>query len=150
MAVPYSRGAALAGARSSPSALSGSRSFLIGGFPKSARILRSADFRKVYDGGSRFSGPLFTAFCLRETAALPSPMSDVQPSGRLGFTVSRKLGRAVHRNRMKRRLREAVRSRLELLDTDWMIVFNPRPRVLDAPFSEVLGEVERLFQRCKG
>ncbi len=34
-------------------------------FPKRVRLLRSKDFRRVYDQGSRFSGPMFAAFCLR-------------------------------------------------------------------------------------
>ena len=37
------------------------------GFPKSVRLLRSSDFRKVYDHGVRYSCPLFAAFCLAET-----------------------------------------------------------------------------------
>src|SRR5450432_4057003 len=75
-------------------------------FPKNVRILRSSDFRKVYDGGTRISGPLFAAFCLLEP----------ERSGpRIGFTVPRAIGNAVVRNRVKRRYREAVRQRLDLL-----------------------------------
>jgi len=110
-------------------------------FPKRVRLLRSTDFRLVYDRGTRFSSPLFAAFCLRGAVADPP---------RIGFTVPRALGKAVVRNRIKRRLREAVRLQLGRLSAPWSIVFNPRSRSLDAPVAEIQREVERLFLRCNG
>ncbi|MGA2039375.1 MAG: ribonuclease P protein component [Bryobacteraceae bacterium] len=110
-------------------------------FPKRVRLLRSTDFRRVYDRGTRFSGPLFAAFCLRGTA---------EDASRVGFTVPRALGKAVVRNRIKRRVREAVRLRLDGLNQSWSIVINPRSRALEAPAAELEREVERLFRRCNG
>jgi ribonuclease P protein component len=49
---------------------------------------------------------------------------------------------------MRRRVREAVRTRLNQLGSQWEVVFNPRKGVLDAPFPELLREVERVFLRC--
>ena len=69
---------------------------------------------------------------------------------RIGFTVPRALGKAVVRNRIKRRLREAVRLRLERLSPEWSIVINPRRKAMEAPFPELKREVERLFLRCSG
>jgi ribonuclease P protein component len=54
------------------------------------------------------------------------------------------------RNRIKRRLREAVRLQLDRLNPQWSIVFNPRRKALDAPTSDLQREVERLFLRCNG
>jgi len=110
-------------------------------FPKRVRLLRSMDFRRVYDQGSRFSGPMFAAFCLRGGA---------EDQSRIGLTVPRALGKAVVRNRIKRRMREAVRLRLDRLNSSWSIVINPRLKALDAPAAELEREVERLFQRCNG
>ena len=81
------------------------------GFPASARILRAADFRRAYNQGTRFTGRYFAAFCLRvERSAQKGRIKSDGP--RLGFTVPRAFGKAVLRNRVKRRLREALRVRL--------------------------------------
>ena len=95
----------------------------------------------MYDHGTRFSGSLFAAFCVRET----------EPDGpHIGFTTPRALGKAVVRNRIKRRVREAVRLHLDRLNPQWSIVINPRRKAFDASTEELQREVARLFQRCNG
>jgi ribonuclease P protein component len=64
--------------------------------------------------------------------------------------VTRALGHAVVRNRLRRRIREAVRLQLRSLDAPWDIVINPRRAGLTAPCQDLAREVERLFSRCKG
>jgi ribonuclease P protein component len=66
----------------------------------------------------------------------------------VGFTVPRAIGGAVVRNRIKRRLREAIRPRLEQLSPQWSIVFNPRRAALQCPFPALELEIEKLFRRC--
>ena len=74
-----------------------------------------------------------------------------QPDGpKIGFTVPRALGKAVVRNRIKRRVREAVRCHLDRLNPQWSIVINPRRKAFDAPMPDLCREVERLFLRCNG
>ena len=112
-------------------------------FPKAARLLKPAEFRKIYQDGIRISGPLFAAFCLR------TERDAAQSGPRLGFTTPRAFGRAVVRNRARRRIREALRVRLDTLTPDWDLVINPRRAVLDATHEELVREVERLLSRCK-
>ena len=113
----------------------------ISGFPKRVRLLRSQDFRRVYDQGTRYASPLFAAFCVREA----------EPGGpHIGFTVPRAVGKAVVRNRIKRRFREAVRACLDGLNPQWSIVINPRRKASDAPMTELQKEVAKLFARCGG
>ena len=100
----------------------------------------------MYDRGSRFSSPLFTAFCFRDV-----PDGEGMCRGpSIGLTVPRALGPAVVRNRIKRRFREAVRFTLDRLNPQWSIVINPRLKALKAPLPELQREVERLFLRCNG
>lgn len=82
----------------------------------------------------------FVAFCRK--------LEEENERSRFGFTVPKALGKAVRRNRIKRRMREAVRAQLEKLPRQWAIVFNPRRAVFDAPFEEVCQEVGRVFARC--
>lgn len=71
------------------------------GFPRTARLTRPADFTRVYGRRqSAASGQLVVY-------ALPNGLPDGRV--RLGLSVSRRIGRAVVRNRWKRRLREAFR-----------------------------------------
>lgn len=112
-------------------------------FPKSSRILKNRDFRRVYDEGARFTTRLFAAFCLDTSDASRAT------GARIGFTVPRALGKAVKRNRIKRRMREAIRLELPLIGAQWDIVVNPRRSVLNAPFDEMRTEVRKLVYRCK-
>ena len=58
------------------------------------------------------------------------------------------MGGSVIRNRVKRRVREAVRVRMDQVAAGWEIVINPRLRAMTVPFPQLEKEVERLFQRC--
>jgi ribonuclease P protein component len=64
---------------------------------------------------------------------------------RVGFTVGRALGGAVQRNRIKRRLREAVRLTRVWPGAAADIVINPKKVVLTADFETVLNEVRQAF-----
>lgn len=86
------------------------------------------------------SSRYFAAFCLRRDAS--------SEPGRTGFTVPRAVGKAVNRNRIRRRMREAARANIELLPPGWAVVFNPRRSVLDAPFEDLCRETARVFVRC--
>ncbi len=65
---------------------------------------------------------------------------------RIGFTVGRVLGGAVQRNRMKRRLREAVRLHgpADMVPVD--VVINPKKSLLTADFAEIESEVTRALE----
>jgi ribonuclease P protein component len=143
MAALCSRDAAPVDATSSPSAtrLSFIPDHQNKSFPKSARILRSSDFRKIYDTGRRYACAHFAAFYLPQPGAA---------SPRIGFTTPRALGRANIRNRVKRRFREAVRLRLGQLSSEWSVVINPRRSSLAIPFPALELEIEKLFRHLSG
>ena len=72
--------------------------------------------------------------------------SPVAAGLRIGFTVGRALGGAVQRNRMKRRLREAVRLTRPRAATNADVVINPKKSLLKVDFSVVVSEVRRAFE----
>jgi len=108
------------------------------GFPKSAHLLRSLDFRKVYEEGRRRNLGWLVAFSL----------ATGNKASRVGFTLPAAFGPAVDRNRMKRRLREAVRKHWGQLGPGWDIVINPRRAGLAMDISRIEQTVCKLFQSC--
>jgi ribonuclease P protein component len=105
------------------------------GFPRAARLLKHSDFDRVYKQGRRHFSSHMTVFYLRQA----------EGGARVGFTVGRVLGGAVQRNRIKRRLREAVRRRRALLKAPVHVVINPKKSVLTVEFAVVLEEISRAF-----
>ena len=113
-------------------------------FPKSRRLLRHADFERVYKKGRRHFATHMTVFYLRreDDEGNATRGSNL----RVGFTVRRVLGGAVQRNRMKRRLRESVRLCRPLNYPAVDVVINPKKSLLTADFTELKKEVTRAFE----
>jgi len=105
-------------------------------FPRAARLLKHADFNRVYRQGYRHFSSHMTVFYLRQADG----------GARVGFTVGRVLGGAVERNRIRRRLREAVRRRRSGLKVAVNVVINPKKSVLTVGFPVLLEEVGRAFE----
>ena len=123
-------------------------------FPRTARLLRHADFERVYKQGRRhFSASITVFYCPRPEekpkvtgAGANSVPKPAPPSGlRVGFTVGRALGGAVQRNRMKRRLREAVRMTRPVAGIGADVVINPKKSLLSTDFAALQNEVSRAF-----
>ena len=92
--------------------------------------------------GRRLNGPLFFIEALERGDAAPA---------RFGLTVTRKVGNAVERNRIRRRLREAIRIGAEadmVPGIDYVIV--ARRDVLAAPFTTLSEELRKRFSRMAG
>jgi ribonuclease P protein component len=109
--------------------------------PKEARLLKRAEFLRVYNEGIRFEGRFMTVF------VLPSD----PPLHRLGVTATKKaIGKAHDRNRAKRLLRESFRlSRAELDGIekrfDW--VLNARRSLLTTKLDKPLAEFKEIVKR---
>lgn len=79
-------------------------------------------------------------------SGLPDPTA--LPSARVGFTVSKKVGNAVARNRARRRLRAAVDQLMPLLaqdGTDYVLI--GRPATVDRPFDALLKDLKSALTR---
>ncbi len=110
-------------------------------FPKTQRLLRHADFERVYKQGRRHFAAHMTVFYL----ARVGETVDGSLGLRVGFTVSKALGGAVQRNRMKRRLREAVRLEGVPVGMAADIVINPKRTLLTAKFLDLRNEIAKAF-----
>jgi ribonuclease P protein component len=108
-------------------------------FPRTAKLLKHSDFQRVYKSGKRHFSGLMTVFFL--------PRLEAEAAGpRIGITVSRALGGAVERNRIKRRMREAIRLHRTGISASMDVVFNPKKSVERAAFNDVEQEVTRAFE----
>jgi ribonuclease P protein component len=115
-------------------------------FPRRSRLLKHAEFDAVYKRGRRHFSPSMTFFYQVDAMA-------ERKAARVGFTVGRALGGAVERNRMKRRLRDAVRHHRAGLDQRLAergvaveIVINPKKAVLAAKTAALHAEVSQAFK----
>ncbi len=113
-------------------------------FPKSRHLLKHADFQRVYQSGRRqFTGNM-TVFFLRRSGGREAIGTGNAP--RVGFTVGKVLGGSVERNRIKRRMREAVRLSGQACDGPIDVVFHPRKSVANVRFAELVSEVTRALR----
>ena len=107
-----------------------------------ARLRKHADYQRVYQRSRKhFSSSMTYFFADRIVGPILAPA----PGPRVGLTAGRVLGKAVERNRIKRRMREAVRRNLPLLTRDVDVILHPRRTVLTAEFDRLQGEVSRIF-----
>jgi ribonuclease P protein component len=108
------------------------------------RLRKHADYQRVYKvGRKQFGRQMAYFFALRDAEA--SARSETT-GPRIGLTVPKALGEAVTRNRIKRRLREAVRAALPLLGAPVDVVLHPRRSVLEAEFALIEREVQTIFR----
>jgi len=83
-----------------------------------------------------------TVFFLRRSPGGAAELNSL----RVGLTVGRVLGDAVRRNRIKRRMREAIRQCWPERDAPVDVIFHPRKSVIEMAFAEVAREVGRGLQ----
>jgi ribonuclease P protein component len=100
------------------------------------RLRKHADYQRVYQQSHKHFSPSMTYF-FAERPSLQGP--------RVGLTAGRVLGKAVERNRIKRRMREVVRHNLSLLTRNVDIVLHPRRTVLTAQFTQLQSEIAKIF-----
>ena len=82
---------------------------------------------------------------------LVRPRDDGDPAMRLGITVSKKVGGAVIRNRMKRRFRELARALLPeagLAGADHVLI--GRPGGIERPFDQLKSDLEKALRKIRG
>lgn len=113
--------------------------------PANQRLQRNQDFRRVYKRGREYVHPLAVLYVMRRTGEEAVQI----PGRRVGFVVSKKQGNAVVRNRIKRRLREAMRLQLHQVKPGaYDLVFVGRGRLKTAAWTEIQEAVGVLLKRA--
>jgi ribonuclease P protein component len=100
---------------------------------KRTRLTDSPDFERVYRQGAAYRGKLFSVHAFPNEFGTP----------RLGLSVSRRVGNAVMRNTVRRRLREVFYSALPEIPGNLDLVMSARPAAAEATFQELSEEFGR-------
>ncbi len=109
--------------------------------PRNQRIQKRRDFLRAYEEGLKSFGRYVVLFTLPNELGHP----------RVGVTVTRKLGRAVARNRAKRWVREIFRrnrARIGADETSLDLVVNVKPSAADATYLEFAADFERALRKA--
>jgi ribonuclease P protein component len=103
------------------------------------RLSKGAQFERVRREGRTWGSGLMVLNAARNS----------ESKIRCGFITSKKVGNAVHRNRARRLLREAVRLRLPHIAPGWDLVWIARAPISQATFWAVAGEIDSLLKRSR-
>jgi ribonuclease P protein component len=101
------------------------------------RLRRNSDFQLIWQQGEFFSSTLMV-LGFRENNL---------DNSRFGFVVSKKLGKAVQRNKIKRRMREAVRLRLEQIKPGYDLILIARQPINRASYPEIEQALNYLLRK---
>jgi ribonuclease P protein component len=107
--------------------------------PQPERLRSNQEFQRVYQGGESFVEGLVVLYLLR----LPD-----EPVRQAGFSVSKKLGNAVVRNRTKRRLRDSYHQALPALPRGYAAVFVARKAAAGADFAALDRAMRKVLARA--
>lgn len=105
--------------------------------PRDRRLRRRVDFDRVFQHGRHNGGRLMSVRCVPNQAGV----------SRYGFVISRRVGKAVVRNRVKRRLREALR--LLPVREGYDVVISARPEAATQSFHTLRKELVLLLGRAR-
>ena len=104
------------------------------------RLTDSPEFERVYRQGTAYRGKYFALH------AFPNELGNP----RLGLSVSRKVGRAVTRNTVRRRLKEVFRASFSEVPGNLDLVVSARPAAAEATFEELRAEFARALGKFAG
>jgi len=110
------------------------------------RLRKHADYQRVYKASRKQFAKQMSYFFSRRTEEEIGRDPDGATGARIGLTVGKPMGKAVDRNRIKRRMREAIRRNLPALQTPVDIILHPRRSVLDLEFGALDREVAQVFR----
>jgi ribonuclease P protein component len=108
-----------------------------------ARLRKHADYQRAYAAARKRQSASMSWFLAPQV-----PGATVPPAPRVGLTAGKVLGNATERNRIKRRMREALRRHVGLLPRGFDLIFHPRRSVLTMEFKQLEAEVVRILEQA--
>jgi ribonuclease P protein component len=124
---------------------------------RGARLRKHSDYQRAYAAGRKRQSASMSWFLAPQSLAVTASDSTAgHPSGkegtpggpRVGLTAGKVLGKAHERNRIKRRMKEALRRHLDLLPPGCDLILHPRRVVLTMDFKKLEEEIVRILQQA--
>jgi len=109
-----------------------------------ARLRKHADYQRAYAASRKKQSTSMSWFLA------PQPLEVAGAAGsRIGLTAGKVLGKAHERNRIKRRMREALRRHLEIVPEGFDLILHPRRTVLTMEFAKLEAEIVRILHQAR-
>jgi ribonuclease P protein component len=109
------------------------------------RLRKHADFQRAYAAARKRQSASMSWFLAPQTVDNGGKC----PAGpRVGLTAGKVLGKAHERNRIKRRMREALRRHIALIPAGYDLILHPRRAVLTIEFAKLEAEVVRILEQA--
>jgi ribonuclease P protein component len=112
-----------------------------------ARLRKHADYQRAYAASRKRQSASMSWFLAPQTPAYSGAEFPAGP--RVCLTAGKVIGKAHERNRIKRRMKEALRRHLDLLPPACDLILHPRRTVLTIEFTKLEAEIVRILQQAK-
>jgi len=110
------------------------------------RLRKHADYQRVYGASRKHQSASMSWFLARQTEPANPQAESYLP--RVGLTAGKVVGKAHERNRIKRRIREALRRHVDLLPIGCDLILHPRRSVLNLEFAKLEDEIVRILRQA--
>jgi len=116
-----------------------------------SRLRKHADYVRAYSAGRKHQSAAMSWFLAPQVAPQTheAEAANLPAAARVGLTVGKVMGKAHQRNRIKRRMREALRRHVDLLPAGCDLIFHPRRSVLTIEFSQLEREIVRILEQAR-
>jgi ribonuclease P protein component len=112
----------------------------------SSRLRKHADYLRAYAAGRKRQSAAMSWFLAPQTKEAEA--ASLPAAARVGLTVGKVMGKAHERNRIKRRMREALRRHKDLLPQGCDLILHPRRSVLTLDFKKLEAEIVRILEQA--
>jgi len=112
------------------------------------RLRKHSDYQRAYAAARKHQSASMSWF-LAPQSLVPQSADGLPIGPRVGLTAGKVLGKAHERNRIKRRMREALRRHIDLLPAGCDLILHPRRSVLALEFTKLEAEIVRILEQAR-
>ncbi|MFZ5945037.1 MAG: ribonuclease P protein component [Bacillota bacterium] len=108
--------------------------------PKKYRLRKNLEFRRIYRSSKSIANEFLVLYIKR---------NKLNQNTRVGFSISKKIGKANERNYLKRVFREIIKKNLALIEPQYDLIFLARQKIKGKSYKDVEESMESLLKKGK-